>query len=149
MRRSAGLLILVAAVWLCAPSESWGGTCLNKLVGNSYDCTYAFNFGQSGPRVGTITRHHCVEFVAGGLSGNFDLISLGFPVDLGCACQTTDDRILSFDISANTFECVGDSAGNFVQFHGKVDSNRLHGQASEQDGTYIIFDCKKLSSSCE
>ena len=149
MRRSASFLVLVAALLLVTSSRSSGGTCQNKLVGNSYDCTYAFNFGQSGVGVGTITNHNCVKFVTGGLSGNFDLVSLGFPVDLGCACQTTDDRILSFGISANTFECVGDSAGNFVQFHGKLDSNRLHGQASEQDGTYIIFDCKKLSSSCE
>jgi hypothetical protein len=148
MTRSAGFLVLVAAVCLCASSESWGGTCQDKLVGNSYDCTYAFSVGQNGIGGGTVTKHNCAEFVTGGLSGNFDLVSLGFPVDLGCACQTTDTRIFSFNISANSFECVGDSAGNLVQFHGKIDSNKLHGQASDESGTYIVFDCKKLSIPC-
>jgi len=150
MRRSASFLVLVAALLLVTSSRSSGGTCQNKLVGNSYDCTYAFNFGQSGVGVGTITNHNCVKFVTGGLSGNFDLVSLGFPVDLGCACQTTTARIIqpSLDISANAFECVGDSAGNLVQFHGQLDSNRLHGQASDESGTYIDFDCKKLSMPC-
>ena len=148
MTRSASFLVLVAAVWLCASSESWGGTCQDKLVGNFYDCTYGYNFGQSGFGGGLVTKHNCAEFVTGGLSQNFDLVSLGFPVDLGCACQTTNTRIFSFNISADTFECVGDSAGNLVQFHGKIDSNRLHGQASEESGAYIVFDCKKLSMPC-
>ena len=151
MRRSASFLVLMAAVLLCTSPESSGGTCQDKLVGNSYDCTYAFNSGQSGVTIGVITEHNCMEFVTGELSGNFDLVSLGFPVDLGCACQTTGDRIAPrfLHISANAFECVGDSAGNLVQFHGKIDSNRLHGQASEESGVFIDFDCKKLSSECE
>jgi hypothetical protein len=153
MKRSARFLAFVAlsalvTVLLCTSSESSGGTCQDKLVGNSYDCTYAFNSGQSGVGGGSITKHNCAKFVTGGLSENFDLVSLGFPVDLGCACQTTDTRIFSFTISANTFECVGDSAGNLVQFHGKINSNRLHGQASEEGGVYIVFDCKKLSMAC-
>jgi hypothetical protein len=144
MRRSASFLVLVAGVLLCTSSKSSGGTCQNKLVGSFYDCTYAFNFGQSGVGGGTITKHNCMEFVTGGLSENFDLVSQGFPGDLGCACQTTDTRMFSFNISANTFECVGDS----IEFHGRVDSDKLHGQASEENGVYIVFDCKKLSAPC-
>jgi len=150
MWRSPDFLVLVATVLLCMSSESSAGTCRDKLVGNFYDCTYAFNSGQSGVGGGFITEHNCVEFVTGGLSENFDLVSLGFPVDLGCACQTTSDAVIThrLDISAEDFECVGDSAGNLVQFHGKIDSNRLHGQASEESGVYIVFDCKKLSMAC-
>lgn|SRR5208282_620896 len=150
MIRSASFLVLVAAVLLCTSSESLGGTCQDKLVGNSYDCTYAFYSGQSGVTIGITTEHNCMEFVTGELSENFDLVNLGFPVDLGCACQTTGVRIAppSLDISANAFEYVGDSAGNLVQFHGKIDSNRLHGQASEESGVFIVFDCKKLSMAC-
>ena len=144
MRRSARFLVLAAGVLLCTWSKSSGGTCQNKLVGSFYDCTYAFNFGQSGVGGGTITKHNCMEFVTGGLSENFDLVSQGFPGDLGCACQTTDTRMFSFNISANTFECVGDS----IEFHGRVDSDKLHGQASEENGVYIVFDCKKLSAPC-
>jgi len=146
MRRSVSFLILAAAVSLYTSSESSGGTCHDVLVGNYYDCSYAYWTGQSVHGIGIITRHNCLEFVTGGLSDNFDLVSLGFPSDLGCACQTTGTRIAppSLDLSGNAFECVGDS----VQFHGSIDSNRVHGQASEDDGTYIVFDCKKLSMAC-
>ncbi len=147
------LLVLstFVTVLLCTSSESSGGTCQDKLVGNSYDCTYAFNFGQSGIGVGFITKHNCVEFVTGGLSENFDLVGVlgSLASEFGCACQTTgglDAR--SLHISANAYECVGGSSGNVVQFHGKIDSNRLHGQASEENGAYIVFDCKKLSTAC-
>ena len=150
MGRLASFLIPVTAVLLSASSAWSGGTCQDKLVGNFFDCTYAYHVGQSGHGLGSITKHNCVEFVTGGLSENFDLVG-GFPSDLGCACQTTDTRIEphSLDISANAFECVGDSAGDQVQFHGKIDSNRLHGQASDESGVYIVFDCKKLSTGCE
>jgi hypothetical protein len=148
MKRSVSFLILVAAVLLYTSSESSGGSCQDKLVGNYYDCSYAITSGQSGPSIGFITRHNCVEFITGGLSSNFDLVgSLGSSDgDLGCACQTTSDALFTpkLDISAKDFECVGDS----VQFHGRIDSNRLHGQASEDNGTYIVFDCKKLSMAC-
>lgn len=148
MRRSASFLILVAAVLLYTSSESSGGICQDKLVGNFYDCSYAITSGQSGHGLGTTTKHNCVEFVTGGLSENFDLVGslASSDGDLGCACQTTSDALLTpkLDISAEDFECVGDS----VQFHGRIDSNRLHGQASEDNGTYIVFDCKKLPMAC-
>jgi len=147
MRRSTSFLVLVAALLLFTSSKSSGGTCQNKLVGNSYDCSYAINSGQSGSGSGTITKHNCVEFVTGGLSENFDLVGSVPTSDLGCACQTTGDALITpkVDISADDFECVGDS----IQFHGKIDSNRLHGQASETNGVYIVFDCKKLSGECD
>ena len=138
----------MAAVLLYTSSESSGGTCQDKLVGNYYDCSYAITSGQSGPSIGFITGHNCVEFITGGLSSNFDLVGslASSDGDLGCACQTTSDALITpkSDISSDDFECVGDS----IQFHGRIDSNRLHGQASEESGLYIVFDCKKLSTAC-
>jgi hypothetical protein len=153
MRRSVSSLVLVAALLLVTSFKSWGGTCQNKLVGNSYDCTYAFYSGQSGITIGIITDGNCVKFVNRGPSANFSMVGVlgSLTSKFGCACQTTSNLITapSLDISANAFECVGDSAGNIVQFHGKVVPGGLSGQASEENGTYIVFDCKKLSSSCE
>lgn len=153
MRRSACFLVLVAAVFLCASSESSSGTCQDKLVGNSYDCTYAFYFGQSGATIGITTEGNCVKFEDGGLSANFSWVGVlgSLSSKFGCACQTTNDLPFSrsLNISANTFECVGDSAGNLVQFHGKVDSGGLYGQGSEENGAYIVFNCEKLSAGCE
>ena len=147
MRRSVSFLALVATVLLCAAPRLQGGTCQDRLVGNSYDCTYEFNFGQSGVGGGVIAKHNCVEFVTGGLSENFDLVGVdgSLASEFGCACETTGGlKSPSLHISQNAFECVGDS----VQFHGKIDSNRLHGQASEEGGVFIVFDCKKLSTAC-
>ena len=146
MRLSASFLVLLAGVLLCTSSKSSGGTCQNKLVGNSYDCSYAINSGQSGSGFGTITKHNCVEFVTGGLSENFDLVGSVPTSDLGCACQTRSDALITpkLDISKEDFECVGDS----IEFHGRIDSDKLHGQASEENGVYIVFDCKKLSAPC-
>jgi len=146
VRRSASFLVLVAGLLLYTSSKSSGGSCQNKLVGNSYDCSYAINSGQSGVSVGTISKHNCVEFVTGGLSENFDLVGSVPTSDLGCACQTKSDALITpkMNISAEDFECVGDS----IEFHGRIDSDRLHGQASEENGVYIVFDCKKLSTAC-
>jgi hypothetical protein len=151
-RRSASFLVVVAAVLLCTSSKSSGGTCKEKLVGNSYDCTYAFYYGQSGPTIGFLTGG-CVKFVNGGLSENFSWVGVSGSLssEFGCACQTTNDVPFSpsLNLSANAFECVGDSAGDIVQFHGKVDSGVLYGQGSEEHGEYVVFDCEKLPAGCE
>jgi hypothetical protein len=150
MRRSASFLALVifsafATVLLCNPSFAefvHSRDCQDKLVGNSYKCTYTFFFGNAG----AVTHNNCVEFITGGLSQNFDLVSNDG--SLGCACEELGSfKSPSTKASANAFECVGDPV-NVVQFHGKVESNKLDGQASEESGVVIVFDCKKRSTPC-
>ena len=140
-------LAAFATVLLGTSSASIAGTCQDKLVGNSYDCIYVFNFGQSGNTVGIVTEGNCVKFVNRGPSTNFSMVGVlgSLSSKFGCACQTTGG-IYSSDLSPDAYECVGDSAGNIVQFHGKVDSGGLQGQASEENGTYIVFDCGKTSA---
>jgi|ERR1700722_1095575 len=151
MRRSASFLALISAfvtVLLSNTSFAANGggherTCQDALVGNSYDC--AFTFFLIGGSVKS--KGDCVEFVTGGLSRNFDLAGEvgNLASDYGCACENTGSFNLP-DVSMHAFECVGDP--NFVQLHGKVESNKLHGQGSDESGTSIIFECTKRSTAC-
>jgi len=154
MRRSASFLALVmlsAPATVLLPNSSFAEfshsrDCQDKLVGNSYECTYTFFFGNAG----AVTHNNCLEFVTGGLSQNFDLVGVdgSLASDYGCACEEIGSfKSPSTKSSANAFECVGD-LGNVVQFHGKIDSNKLHGQASEESGVEIVFDCKKRKTAC-
>jgi len=153
MRRSASFPALVMlcafAIVLIGNSsfaESPRGTCQDKLVGNSYDCIYTFFSGDYG----FTDKSVCIEFVTGGLSQNFDLVGVlgSLSSDYGCACEKKGSfRAPSFDASANAFECVGDLV-NVVQFHGKVESNKVRGQASEESGVTIVFDCTKRFTAC-
>lgn len=155
MKRLATFLRLVAlsafvTVLRCNSSfaESHGGNCQDKLVGNSYDCTYKFFGGGNG--FSFIDKSVCVTFVTGGLSQNFDWVGVlgSLASDYGCACQATGAfRSPSFDDSPHAFECVGDLV-NVVQFHGRVESNKLNGQASEKDGTTIAFHCTQRPTVC-
>jgi hypothetical protein len=153
MRRSASFLSLAVlsvfvTVLLCTSASAEPGivhqrTCQDELVGNSYDCNFAFFI------VGGVVRANgnCVEFVTGGLSQNFDLVGevTSGASDYGCACEITGSVKLPGE-STNAFECVGDP--NVVQLHGKVESNKLHGQGSEESGATILFNCKKRSTAC-
>ena len=146
----AAALVLTALVCSLTGVAFAGGTCDAKLVGNSYDCTISLQTGE-GSFVGTKTRNNCVEFITGGLSNNFDLVGdgLGINGDLGCECEVTSSiNSRFFHVSADSFECVGDSV-NLVQVHGTVDSDRLRGQGSEANGSIVQFVCRKISTACE
>jgi hypothetical protein len=148
IRRSASFPALVAlsafvTVLLCAPSFAEGRSCEGKLVGNSYDCSYAFVIVGGA----IISKGDCMEFVTGGLSQNFDLVGQvgGLPSDYGCACENTGS-FRSPDYAANAFQCVGNP--NLVQIHGKVEANKLHGNGSDESGATIFFNCTKRSTAC-
>jgi hypothetical protein len=152
MRRSTSFralvaLFVIAMTLLCNLSFAEGGNCQDKLVGSSYDCTFV-NLALGGV---TITSN-CAEFVTGGLSQQFDWVvgELGLGVQLGCACETTGSslRSYSYEASANAFECVGNDAGDLIQFHGKIESNQLRGQASDESGQSMVFKCRKRSMAC-
>ena len=145
LRHAAALLTVLVCT---SPGVAFaGGTCDAKLVGNSYDCTISFQTGEGGAVLGTETRNNCFEFITGGLSNNFDLVGSGLPSnDLGCECEVTSSINLFFShFSADAFECVGD----LVQVHGRVDSDKLRGQASESNGSIFQFVCRKTSTACE
>jgi hypothetical protein len=144
-RHLAALLMLLACAspGIAFPREN----CQDKLVGNSYDCTTLQPF--SG---GVAVVKICAQFVTGKLSNNFDfLVGLGsFPY--GCACEVTSSssvnkQFFDFHVLSDAFECVGDPE-NLVQWHGKVESEKLHGQGSLGNGSIFEFVCKKRSTAC-
>ena len=148
IRRSASFQASVAlsafvTILLCAPSFAEGGSCQGKLVGNSYDCSYTFVIVGGAVR----SKGDCMEFVTGGLSQNFDLVGQvgGLPSDYGCACENTGS-FRSPDYAANAFQCVGNPG--LVQIHGKVESNKLHGNGSDESGATIFFNCTQRSTAC-
>jgi hypothetical protein len=146
-RRAAALALLVLVCYSTGVAFS-GESCQDKLVGNSYDCTFDYlNLG-----IGIIDSSNCIEFTTGGPSQNFVWVGvLGLGVELGCVCQTTGSSIQSFayDGSANAFECVGNDAGEPIQFHGVVEGKKLHAQGSYQTGESIAVECRKRSTACE
>lgn len=156
MRRSASFLALVVfstfvTVLPCRSSfaEALGHklNCQDKLVGNSYDCSLVAG--------GSTVEKDCVEFTTGGVSQDFDWVTvLGLTVEAGCVCQTTGSSIKSFalDASANAFECVGNivsDLGNFIQLHGTIEGKKLHVQASFETGQSIVIECRKRSMACD
>ena|SRR5271168_2780159 len=154
MRRSAGLATLtmlaaVLAVSTCSSSfaDSRGGNCQEQLVGKSYECAYLFFAGDSGD----FGKSNCMEFVTGGISQNFKLVGKigSLASDFRCACSKTGSYSSpSSPVAADSFDCVGSTSANMVQFHGKIASNKLYGQASEEGGISIIFNCTKRSTPC-
>lgn len=153
MQRSL-IAALVVMVFICkSPGVAFAGTCDAKLVGNSYDCTILMESGETGAGP-VVVVSQCIEFVTGGLSNNFDLISNGVGIALlsgtyGCECEKTSSLHSRFlHVSANAFECVGDPV-NLVQVHGTVDSDELRGQGSEANGSILQFVCRKTSTPCE
>jgi hypothetical protein len=159
MRRSASFPALVVfstlvTVLPCRSSfaEPLGHklNCQDKLVGNSYDCSLVFLVAG-----GSAIEKNCVEFTTGGISENFDWVTvLGLTVEAGCVCQTTGSSIKSFalDASANAFECVGNivsDLGQFIQFHGTVEGKKLHVQASFETGQSIVIECRKRPMACD
>jgi hypothetical protein len=130
-------------VLLWAPTFAEAGRCEGKLVGNSYDCNYAFI--SLGVRV-TYTGN-CVKFTTGGLSENFDLVGAvaNIPSDYGCACENIG-TFKSPDEAMNSFQCVGNP--NVVQIHGKAEPDKLIGRGSNESGAAIYFLCRKRSTAC-
>jgi hypothetical protein len=141
------MLFVLAATSIC---NSALADCQDNLVGNSYDCTIALEVEGHGAGGGIITTDDCIEFVTGGLSANFDLVGVsGFGGEFGCACQVQGGIYSSrFRLSPDAFGCVGPSE-NVAELHGKIDSDKLRGQGSDQSGTIIQFECKKRRTACE
>lgn len=82
MSRSTGfgvvaLSAIVMLLFANLPSAEADGNCQDKLVRNSYDCSYVNNSG---------TGTQCLEFVTGGISSYLDAIYNG-ETEFGYGCD--------------------------------------------------------------
>jgi hypothetical protein len=144
MSRSVGFGVAVTAVAalamvLCAnsPSALAGGNCQDKLVGNTYNCTYSANDGTMGT--------DCVAFSSGG-SGYFDALYSGV-VSYTCVCVASGSLSSpKFDASSSAYECT---RGDFPEsISGKVKGKKLTDQGVEGDGSQFIEECTITSTPC-
>jgi len=145
MRRSASFLavlmfsILVTVLLADLSSAvAGGGNCQDKLVGNSYNCSFVNSNGSSGSE--------CIEFNVGVYSSHFDAWYGGID-EYGCAC---DPQGSSFDASSNTYECSAPSSSpsNSFLLIGKINGKKLSEQGLAADGFQYTETCKLSSSPC-
>lgn len=141
MGRSASLSVVAMfsalLMGLLANSSSAvaGGNCQVKLVGKSFDCNIKISNGPA--------KTDCFEFFSGGISQHFD--SFNSNDHFGCACDTTGSfKSPKFDSSPSAFECVDDVG---TQLNGKIKSNKISGQGTDEDGNSLIYTCT-LGPSC-
>ena len=116
-------------------AEAKGGNCQGKLADKSYNCVYDNSNGGSGT--------FCMDFITGGFSTHFDMFENG--LDYGCTCGASGSlKSPKFDASSSAWECV-DAFGD--QYGGKVNSNKLSGQSTDNASDSLLFSCTERSSS--
>jgi hypothetical protein len=136
MRRSIGLVVaifLAFAMSLLAASfpANAGGNCQDKLVGNSYECTFTTD-GAGGYTA-------CYSFITGGMSTEFDLEYNGEDY-YACTCDAViKGKLVAFNGSSSKFECWGD---NEYMVNGQIKGKTLSGQGVDYTGLSFIFSCK-------
>jgi hypothetical protein len=133
----AAFAALAMVLFANSPSAQAGGNCADKLVGNSYNCTYAQDDGNSGTE--------CLEFSSGG-SSYFDAVYDGtFPYTCTCIASGSVDSP-KYDASSSAFECT---AGDFPEsIYGKVKGKKLTDQGVNDEGGQYIEQCTITSTPC-
>lgn len=144
MCRSVGLsvavfFILAIGMFAGSLSASAGGNCQEKLVGNSYECSYVSSEGNTGTE--------CIAFFIGAISDHFDA-GYNSEDQYGCGCDPKGSSSSpSFDASSNTYQCTSPGSPSFL-LSGKINGKKLTEQGFESDGFQYVETCKLRSSPC-